>query len=246
MSASDSADFLRFPALPCASRRESRWRWLRPSGAGKSTLIGVLNGTIRPSTGELEVLGSNLGYLSTGDMRQIQRQIGTVYQQFHLVDNLSVIHNVNAGRLGNWPLWKAALSLFWPQERTTAYHALDQVGIAAKLYERTGRLSGGEQQRVALARVLVQNPAVILADEPISNVDPERSREVMDLFRNLSRQMGKTLVVSLHAVEFARSHFSRIVGLRKGQILFDCPASQVTPDIIKGLYQISAPAISHA
>lgn len=213
-----------------------------PSGAGKSTLLSVLNGTIRPSAGRLEVLGHDLAKLSLSDLRRLQHQIGTVYQQFHLVDNLSVIHNVNAGHLGKWPLWKAALSLFWPLETTTAYHALEQVGIPEKLYERTGRLSGGQQQRVALARVLVQKPSVILADEPIASVDPEHGRKIMNLFRDLSGRMGTTLVMSLHAVEYALSHFSRVIGLRAGQILFDCPVERVTPEMIQALYALSAPA----
>ena len=213
-----------------------------PSGAGKSTLLGVLNGTIRPSGGELEVLGQNLARLSSRALQQLQRQVGTVYQQFHLVDNLRVIHNVNAGHLGRWPLWKALASLFWPLETATVYRALEQVGIPEKLYERTGQLSGGQQQRVALARVLVQNPTVILADEPISNVDPERSREIMNLLHDLSQEMGKTLVVSLHAIDFALSHFDRIVGLREGCMLFDCPAHQVTPSMIATLYEIKKAA----
>ena len=209
-----------------------------PSGAGKSTLIGLLNGTVRPSRGEVRVLGQDIARLSPKALRQLQRQIGTIYQQFHLVDNLRVIHNVNAGHLGRWSLLKALVSLIWPLEVETAYRALEQVGIPEKLYERTGQLSGGQQQRVALARVLVQDPIAILADEPISNVDPERSREIMNLFRDLSQRTGKTLVVSLHAIEFALSHFERIIGLREGRILFDCPSEDVTPAMVEALYKI--------
>ncbi|MEW6495882.1 MAG: ATP-binding cassette domain-containing protein, partial [Cyanobacteriota bacterium] len=173
-------------------------------------------------------------------LRQVQRQIGTVYQQFHLVDNLRVIHNVNAGHLGRWSLCKAALSLLWPLEVETAAKALAQVGIPEKLYERTDRLSGGQQQRVAIARVLVQNPTAILADEPISSLDPERSREVMDLLRQLSQETGKTLVTSLHAIEFARSHCDRIIGLRQGRILFDTPAQSLSDPMIKELYNLNS------
>lgn len=119
------------------------------SGAGKSTIINLLNGTLAPSEGEVWVLGHNLFCLSRKLLRQIQRQIGTIYQQFHLVDNLRVIHNVNAGHLGRWSFFKAAVSLISPLEVETATRALNQVGIAEKLYERTDRLSGGQQQRVA-------------------------------------------------------------------------------------------------
>jgi len=208
------------------------------SGAGKSTLINLLNGTLQPTKGEVRVLGKNLANLKPNSLRQLQRRIGTIYQQFHLVDNLRVIHNVNAGHLGRWSFLKAAISLIYPLEVETAAKALMQVGIPEKLYERTDRLSGGQQQRVAIARVLVQNPTAILADEPISNLDPERSREIMQLLLQLSQAQGKTLVTSLHAFEYARSHFQRLVGLRQGRILFDAPAEAISTAMVEKLYQI--------
>ena len=207
-----------------------------PSGAGKSTLISLLNGTLLPSKGEVWVLGHNLARLRSRSRRQTQRQIGTVYQQFHLVNNLRVIHNVNAGHLGHWSLLKAAVSLIWPLEVKTAAQALAQVGIPEKLYDRTDRLSGGQQQRVAIARILVQNPTAILADEPISSLDPERSREIMDLLRHLAQETGKTLVTSLHALEFARSHYQRLIGLRQGRILFDTSSATLSPAMVEALY----------
>jgi phosphonate transport system ATP-binding protein len=216
-----------------------RVAFVGPSGAGKSTLIGLLNGTLLPSEGEVWVLGQNLARLRLKSLRQVQRQVGTVYQQFHLVDNLRVIHNINAGHLGHWSFLKAAISLIWPLEVETAAQALVQVGIPEKLYERTDRLSGGQQQRVAIARVLVQNPTAILADEPISNLDPERSREIMQMLCQLSKDFGKTLVTSLHAFEYARSHYQRIVGLRQGRILFDAPVQAVSPAMVEALYKIN-------
>lgn len=207
------------------------------SGAGKSTLISLLNGTLLPSQGEVWVLGHNLACLNAKSLRQVQRQIGTVYQQFHLVDNLRVIHNINAGHLGRWSFLKAAVSLIWPLEVETAAISLVQVGIPEKLYERTDRLSGGQQQRVAIARVLVQNPTAILADEPISNLDPERSREIMQLLKQLSMDFGKTLVTSLHALKYARSHYQRIIGLRQGRVLFDAPAEAMSPAMVDALYK---------
>ncbi|MDY6805091.1 MAG: phosphonate ABC transporter ATP-binding protein [Cyanobacteriota bacterium] len=207
-----------------------------PSGAGKSTLLSLLGGSISPSGGEVWVLGRNLTGLRRRSRREVQRQIGTIYQQFHLVDNLRVIHNVNAGHLGRWSFWRAALSLISPQEVATAAKALERMGIAEKLYERSDRLSGGQQQRVAIARVLVQDPAAILADEPISSLDPQRSLEIMDLLRQLSLETGKTLVTSLHAIEFARSHYQRIIGLREGRIFFDTPAAELSSAAIEALY----------
>jgi phosphonate transport system ATP-binding protein len=213
-----------------------------PSGAGKSTLIGLLNGTLPASAGEVLALGANLGALAPAARRRLQAQIGTIYQQFHLVENLKVVHNVNAGHLGRWSTPRALLSLLWPLEIETAKAALARVGIADKLYQRTGLLSGGEKQRVALARVLVQDPRAILADEPIASLDPERGREIMDLLRDLSRQSGKTLVASLHSVEFARSHFQRVVALREGRIYFDGPAEALTPSLVDAIYRIDRPS----
>ncbi len=210
---------------------------LGPSGAGKSTLLSLLNGSLAPSSGSVRVLGQDLGYLSPRHLRRVQRQVGMVYQQHHLVTNLSVIHNVNAGHLGRWSPLRAAWSLVWPQAVPVAAAALAQVGIPEKLYARTDRLSGGQQQRVALARVLVQDPVAILADEPIASVDPARSLDLMDLLRDLCTQTGKTLVVSLHEVAFAQSHCDRIIGLRQGQVLFDVPTAAVTTDWVEALYR---------
>ena len=209
-----------------------------PSGAGKSTLLSLLNGSLAPTEGEVRLLGQNPTRLSTRALRRLQRQIGTVYQQFHLVPSLSVIHNVNAGHLGRWSLLQAMVSLIVPLERPKAARALAEVGIADKLYARTDTLSGGQQQRVAIARVLVQDPVAILADEPISSVDPERSREIMTLLRELCDRFDKTLVVSLHAIEYAYSHCERMIGLRAGQVVFDLPAAQVSPQMVEALYRI--------
>lgn len=209
-----------------------------PSGAGKSSLLNLLNGSIFPSDGELRIFGEDVFKINNRKLKRIQSKIGTVYQQFHLVDRLQVIHNVNAGNLGRWSFLKAASSLLWPQEVEKANQALTQVGIPEKIYERTDNLSGGQQQRVALARLLVQDPEVILADEPISNVDPERSREIMNLLLRLSQHYGRTLITSLHTIEYAFSHFERLIGLRHGQILFDAPANQVTSKMVDALYTI--------
>ena len=209
-----------------------------PSGAGKSTLIGLLNGSLFPTSGEVRTLGQDLGHLSLSKRRQIQRQIGTIHQQFNLVNNLRVVHNVNAGHLGRWSFAKALLSLFWPLDVELAFQALEQVGIPDKLYEVTAHLSGGQQQRVALARALVQDPRVILADEPIASLDPERGRELMDLMRQLSRKTSKTLVTSIHSVEFAKSHFQRVIGLREGRVVFDCSPAEITSSMVEALYRI--------
>jgi phosphonate transport system ATP-binding protein len=208
------------------------------SGAGKSTLIRLLNGTLLPSTGKVWAFGRDFAQLKLRQRRQVQQQIGTIHQQLHLVDNLRVIHNVNAGHLGRWSFWKALTSLVIPRETEVARAALTQVGIPEKLYDRTDRLSGGQQQRVAIARVLVQNPSVILADEPIASLDPILSREIMDLLCNLYPQ--STLIVSLHDVETALNYCDRILALRHGQLLFDVPTAQLSAAMIADLYRLQA------
>jgi phosphonate transport system ATP-binding protein len=217
--------------------RRERVALVGPSGAGKTTLLALLNGTLQPSSGEVLALGQPLHALAPRARRKVQQQIGTVYQQFHLVPGLRVIHNVNAGRLGGWSLGRAARSLVWPAEIAAARAALERVGIPEKLFERTSSLSGGQQQRVAIARVLVQDPQVILADEPIASLDPESGREVMDLLLAVAEQTAKTLITSIHAVHFAGTHFQRVIGVREGQILFDAPARDVTPEMIDALYR---------
>ena len=213
-----------------------------PSGAGKSTLLGLLNATLTPASGAVEVLGRDLAHLRPRRLREVQARVGTVPQQFDLVGPLRVVHNVNAGRLATWSSAKAAWSLISPREVSGAAAALARVGIAEKLYERTDQLSGGQQQRVAVARALMQEPAILLADEPIASLDPGRSLEVMDLLRRLSDESGMTLVVSLHAFEYARSHCDRVVGLREGRIVFDAPTPAVTDAMVAALYRIDGVA----
>jgi phosphonate transport system ATP-binding protein len=207
-----------------------------PSGAGKTTLFRLLNATLRPTAGNLWFDEVDLESLSGRRLRQLRRRIGTVYQQHNLVPQLRVIHNVLAGRLGCWSLPKALLSLVSPQERSIALMALEQVGIPEKLYTRTAHLSGGQQQRVALARALVQDPEVILADEPVSSVDPTLGRTIMELLTQLAQTHQKTLVANLHAVSFALDFFPRVIGFRQGLIAFDLPPAAVTDNMMADLY----------
>ncbi len=209
-----------------------------PSGAGKSSLIRLLNGTLTPTEGRVRVLGCDLAAASPRALRRVQRQLGTIHQQFDLVEQLRAVHNVNAGRLGSWSLAMAVMSLLVPREVDRAQRALERVGIGDKLYERTGNLSGGEQQRVAIARVLVQRPAAVLADEPLASLDPARGREIMNLLHDISREMGTTLLASLHDVEIALERFERVVGLREGRIAFDDPPGRVSREAIKALYEL--------
>lgn len=209
-----------------------------PSGAGKTTLISLLNATRAPTSGRIRIFGQDPWSLSPSGRQRLQRRIGTVHQQFRLVDNLAVVHNVNAGRLSEWSFLRSLVSLVRPRETDRVERILRRVGIVDKMYERTGTLSGGEQQRVALSRVLAQDPEAVLADEPIASLDRENSREVMELLAGMARHDGVTTVVSLHEVEYALDFCERVVGLREGRVLFDRPAGDVEEEMIEELYRI--------
>jgi len=207
-----------------------------PSGAGKTTLVRLLNATLRPTAGRLQFGDEDITGLSGRRLRQLRRRIGTVYQQHNLVPQLRVVHNVLVVRLGRWSLAKALWSLISPRDRDVALAALEQVGIAEKLYARTAHLSGGQQQRVAIARVLVQDPDVILADEPVSSVDPTLGRTIVQLLVHLAKAGHKTLVANLHAVALALEYFPRVIGFRGSRVMFDLPSEAVTEQILAGLY----------
>jgi phosphonate transport system ATP-binding protein len=207
-----------------------------PSGAGKTTLFRILNLTLRPSSGKLWINGSEVENLHGRRLREARRRIGTVYQQHNLVPRLKVIHNVLSGQLGRWSTVRSLASLVRPAEVELACHALKQVGIGEKIFTRTDELSGGQQQRVAIARVLLQEPEVILADEPVSSVDPSLATAIVKLMLQISEETGKTLLVNLHSVDLALSHFPRVIGVKNGAIVFDLPPDKVTEDLLADLY----------
>jgi len=224
-----------------AIERGEHVAFIGPSGAGKTTLFRILNLTLAPTSGTLRFDGADVAALTPGELRRARRRIGSIYQQHNLVGRLRVVHNVLAGNLGRWSLATALASLVRPRELETAARALAQVGIPDKLYARTDELSGGQQQRVAIARVLVQDPDVVLADEPVSSVDPALAAALVALLRDLARATGKTLLVNLHSVDLALTGFPRVVGIRQGRILFDLAPDKVTPELLELLYAGSAP-----
>ena len=207
-----------------------------PSGAGKTTLFRLLNCTLRPSSGKLWIDGEDVEVLHGQRLRRARVRIGTVYQQHNLVPRLKVIHNVLAGKLGRWPTLRSLLSLASPSDVELAHRALSEVGIPDKLFERTDELSGGQQQRVAIARVLVQNPEVILADEPVSSVDPSLATTIVRLLIDISRDMQKTLVISLHSVDLALAYFPRVLGIKNGVAAFDLPPDKISEEMLDDLY----------
>lgn len=210
---------------------------LGPSGSGKTTLLHIMGGVIHPDEGSILINDRPLSSLRPG--RELASLVGIIHQQFDLVPHLSVMHNVMAGRLGQWGTLRSLFSLVSPRERHLAVDALGKLGIADKLYERTSRLSGGEQQRVAMARLLVQTPKAILADEPVASLDPARAEDLLRLLTDIARESGKTLVTSLHSTQLVRTYFSRAIGLRNGELQFDLPVDAVTDDMLDALYNIA-------
>ena len=229
-------DVVALAPLSLEIRREERVAIVGPSGSGKTTLLHLLGGVIQPDQGRVVIDGRNMASMASG--REKAGLVGMIHQQFDLVPRLSVLHNVLAGRLGYWSLWRSLISLISPQERHLATEALRKAGIEDKISQRTSRLSGGEQQRVAIARLLVQDSQVILADEPVASLDPTRSEDIVRLIREIAEESGKTLVASLHSVPLVRAHFTRVIGLRKGTLAFDLPVTQVTDDILTELYDL--------
>lgn len=207
-----------------------------PSGSGKTTLLHLLAGVIRPDSGDIVLNGHMLSNLRPGE--QLADLVGVIHQQFDLVPHLSVLHNVLAGRLGRWSLVRSVLSLVSPRDAEVAMVALARVGLSDKRYEKASRLSGGEQQRVAIARMLVQDPRVIVADEPVASLDPARANDVMGLLATIAAESGKTLIASVHSNALTRRYFGRVVGLRSGHVRFDVPVGGLTDHMLDELYEI--------
>jgi phosphonate transport system ATP-binding protein len=210
-----------------------------PSGAGKTSLLRVLAGQLVPSGGAVRLAGREPARLPRAEL---PRRVGLVSQRLDLIPQLSVKHNVQAGALGRWGLLRSLAALVLPLEHPPARDAATRVGLGELFAQRVAELSGGEQQRVALARLLVQDPAIVLADEPVASLDPALADDLLALLRRLVRERGRTLVTSLHTPDLARRHFDRLVGLRDGRVAFDLPTREVTDDVLRALYRRGAPA----
>ncbi len=192
-----------------------------PSGTGKSTLIRCINRLVDPSAGEIRFLGQDIAKLNGRALRQMRRRIGMVFQEYNLVERLSVIENVLTGRLGYVPVWRAWLRRFDAKDIDRAFQLLDAVGLGALATQRADQLSGGQRQRVGIARALMQEPDLVLADEPTSSLDPKTSVEIMELIARRAGERDIPVIVNIHNVALAKRYADRIVGMSKGEIVFD-------------------------
>lgn len=207
-----------------------------PSGAGKTTLLEVLACARPPSRGVLKIDGADPWRLHRRLLRAMRGRLILVPQVPPLPPRQRVVTAVLAGRLPSWNLWTSLRSLFYPVDIGAADEALEVFELADKLFDRVDRLSGGERQRVGLARALVSPARLWLVDEPLSALDPARAQRAAASLVREAGARGVTLVASLHQVDAALAHFPRILGLREGQLLFDLPAAQVTPELLAALY----------
>jgi phosphonate transport system ATP-binding protein len=207
-----------------------------PSGTGKSTLIRCINRLVDPTAGEILFMGQDLAKLAGRSLRQARRRIGMVFQEYNLVERLSVIENVLCGRLGYVPVWRAWLRKFPQHDIDRAFLLLDAVGLGDFATQRADQLSGGQRQRVGIARALMQEPDLVLADEPTSSLDPKTSVEIMELIARRAGERDIPVIVNIHNVELARRFADRVVGMSQGNVVFDGPPRSLEDTHLTAIY----------
>ena len=207
-----------------------------PSGAGKSTLLRCINRMIEVSRGEVRFEGISVGELNRGDLKRLRSKIGMIFQHYALVDRLTVIENVLHGRLGSKSTLAGAMGRYSRDEKRQAMDVITMLGLGDQIYQRCDRLSGGQKQRVGIGRALIQDPKMILCDEPIASLDPSASRIIMEHLKSFSREMHITLIVNLHQVDVALRYSDRILGVNKGRLVFDGRPEDLSPERISEIY----------
>ena len=207
-----------------------------PSGAGKSTLIRCINRLVEPTSGSVHLGDSELTHLSAGALRKARRRMGMIFQEYALVERLTVMENVLSGRLGYVGFWQSWFRRFPSADVTEAFRLLDRVGLIDMVDKRADALSGGQRQRVGIARALIQHPELLLVDEPTASLDPKTSRQIMRLICELCDERGLAAIINIHDVLLAQMFARRIVGLRLGEIVYDGPPEGLTPDVLTDIY----------
>jgi phosphonate transport system ATP-binding protein len=207
-----------------------------PSGAGKSTLIRCVNRLVEPTGGSIIFGGRDLLALPEAQMRLERRNIGMIFQEFNLIERLSVIDNVLTGRLGYTGTLRSLFRAYTREDIRNAVRLLDRVGLMEHLDKRADKLSGGQRQRVGIARALIQNPKMLLIDEPTSSLDPKIAREVMGLIREIAREFGVPVLCNIHDVELALEFCTRVIGLQDGVKRFDGPPADIDKHVLADIY----------
>jgi phosphonate transport system ATP-binding protein len=207
-----------------------------PSGTGKSTLLRCINRLVDPTAGEIVFGGRDIAQVKGGELRAARREIGMVFQEYNLVERLTVMENLLSGRLGYTPAFKAWLRRFPQGDVDRAFALLDRIGLAGFANQRADALSGGQRQRVGIARAVMQGPKLLLADEPTSSLDPKTSVEIMELLRDVGREHALPVIVNMHDVELARRFADRIVGMSGGKVVYDGDGGALGDAVLKSIY----------
>lgn len=208
-----------------------------PSGAGKSTLVRCLNRLVEPTSGTVRLDGTEITDLPEKRLPEVRRDMGMIFQEYNLIERLTVMENVLSGRLGYLSSWRAFRRDFPRKDVDRAFEILARVGLSGLENDRADELSGGQRQRVGIARAIIQGPKIMLVDEPTSSLDPETSRDVMDLLTEIARDEGVPVLINIHEVDLAVDYADRIIGLTDGRIVFDGPASALDEGIEDTIYR---------
>ena len=207
-----------------------------PSGAGKSTLIRCVNRLENPTSGEIWLNGENIVKMRSGKLRRARRNMGMIFQEYALVERLTVMENVLSGRLGYVGFWRSFLRKFPQSDINAAFGLLEKVGLDTMVNKRADELSGGQRQRVGIARALIQKPVILLVDEPTASLDPKTSRQIMRLITELCEENQLAAIINIHDVALAQMYAERIVGLREGSIVYDGSPDDLKPDVLTEIY----------
>lgn len=207
-----------------------------PSGAGKTTFIRCINRLVDCTAGFIEIDGVNVQCMKNRGLRQLRQKIGMIFQNYNLVERLTVLENTLHGCLGHLPLQRGLLGLYPAQKIEEACALLEELGLSEYLYQRCADLSGGQKQRVGIARALMQNPEILLCDEPISSLDPQNAQDILDYIEKIVRVRGLTCIMNLHQVEYAKRYSDRIVGLRNGCLVFDDKPAALSEDALHTIF----------
>ncbi len=207
-----------------------------PSGAGKSTLIRCINRLVEPSSGKVFLGDLDITQLSRGGLRQARRRIGMIFQEYALVERLTVMENVLSGRLGYVGFWRSFFRKYPPESVENAYRLLDRVGLSDHVNKRADALSGGQRQRVGIARALEQDPDLLLIDEPTASLDPKTSRQIMRLIIEICDERGLPAIINIHDVALAQQFVQRIIGLQGGKVVFDGGPDELDADVLTRIY----------
>ena len=211
-----------------------------PSGAGKTTFIRCINRLIDATAGAVEIDGEALQKISSSRLKQLRRKIGMIFQNYNLVERLTVLENTLHGCLGALPLYRSLFGLYSQREQKQAMAILAELGLSDYFYQRCADLSGGQKQRTGIARALMQNPEILLCDEPVSSLDPQSAQDILDYIATTVRSRNLTCIMNLHHVEYAKRYSDRIIGLRDGRLVFDGKPEALSQEALLSIFSSGA------